>query len=168
MNDSEYRKLIEAGWRRRLTHEEQARLNAWLTEHTDLRADWEAETALNEALARLPDAPLSSNFTAQTMQAIDTELAQANRKRSLLDRLKAFFRPQAPRVAWTLLLITFLWLGMHQHQKASRHELATGLAALANVAALPDPKALQDLDAVQHLSQLPAREDEELFKVLSQ
>jgi hypothetical protein len=168
MNDSEYRELVEASWRRSLTHEEQARLSGWVATHPDLQLDWETETALNQTLARLPDARLSSNFTARVMQAIDAEAIAASRERSIFAQLQAFFRARAPRIAWALLLVGLLGLGMYQHQKASRHELATGLTALVHVAALPDPKALQDWDAVQQLSQLPPREDEELFKVLSQ
>ena len=168
MNDSEYRELVEASWRRSLTHEEQSRLNAWLATHPNLQLDWETEAALNQTLAGLPEARVSSNFTARVMQAIDAEDLKASRQPSFRAALQALFRTRAPRLAWALLLVMLVWFGMHQHQKASREELATGLSALVHVAALPDPKALQDLDAVQHLSQLPPREEEELFKVLSQ
>lgn len=168
MNDSEYRVLVEANWRRGLNNEEQARLAGWLAAHPEAHSDWEAETALNQTLTRLPDAPLSSNFTGRVLGALVAEEATAARQPSFFHQLRTIFRTRSARLAWALLGITFVWFGLHQYQKASRQELATGLAALANVAALPDPRALQDLDAVQQLSQLPAREDEELFTVLSQ
>jgi hypothetical protein len=168
MNDSEYRELVETSWRRVLTEEEQARLRGWVAAHPAVQADWEAETTLSQTLARLPDAPVSSNFTAQVMQAIDREDAAAIHRGSLTNRLMDMFRDRAPRVAWAVLLIGAVWIGIRQHEKTARHELAQGLAALVNVAAQPDPRVLQDMGAIQHLSQLPAREDDELLKVLSQ
>src|SRR5262245_35063236 len=74
----------------------------------------------------------------------------------------------ATRVGWALALVLGVWFGVNQQRQAARHELATGLATLANVAAVPDPKALEDMEAIQQLSSRPAPEDEELFKVLSQ
>ena len=168
MNDAEYRELVETSWRRTLNEDEQARLQGWLTVNPQAQADWEDETILNQTLARLPDPPVSSNFTALVMQEIDREEAAALRPRTFLDRLQEVFRQRAPRVAWALALAMVVWLGVRQHQRASRHELATGLATLVNVAAVPDPKALQDMDAIQQLSYRAAPEDEEIFKVLSQ
>jgi anti-sigma factor RsiW len=168
MNDSEYRELIEASWQRRLSDEEQSILTGWLAAHPELQAAWDSEVALNNSLARLPDAPLSSNFTAQVMQALDREKAAAVRQHSFLERVERFVRTRAPRIGWAFLLVGLLLFGMQQHRKAARQELANGLAALASVAALPDPRALQDMDAVQQLSRLSSGEDEELFKVLNQ
>jgi len=168
MNDSEYRELVEASWRRPLTDDEQACLRGWLAAHPDAQSDWEAETALNQALTRLPEAPVSSNFTALVLQAVDREEMERDRAPSWLDRIQNLFRRPAPRVAWALMLVGAVWFGVQQHQKASRHELAQGLAAFANVAALSDSGAMQDMDTIQQISHLPDREDEELFTVLNQ
>jgi len=168
MNDSEYRELIETNWRRPLTEDEQSRLRGWLAAHSEAHADWEAESTLNQTLARLPDVPVSSNFTALVMQAVDRESAHSAREVSFLDRIREIFRLRGPRVAWSLILVGAVWLGVRQHEKAARHELAQGLAALVTFAAQPDPATLQDMGAIQHLSQLPAQGDDELFKVLSQ
>ncbi|MGH7972242.1 MAG: hypothetical protein ACREIC_26315, partial [Limisphaerales bacterium] len=65
----------ELNWRRKLTAAEEARLRSWFAEHPEARADWEAEAALSDALARLPDAPVASNFTARVMQTAELELA---------------------------------------------------------------------------------------------
>ena len=40
---------------------------------TPVPADLELEARLTRALARLPDAPVPSNFTARLMQAVDLE-----------------------------------------------------------------------------------------------
>jgi len=168
MNDAEYRELVETSWRRPLNEEEQARLRGWLAVNPQAQPDWEDEVILNQALARLPDPPVSSNFAALVMQAIDRDETAALRPRTFMDRLREMFRRRAPRVAWALALAMVVWIGVRQHQRASRHELATGLATLVNVAAVQDPKALQDMEAIQQLSYRAAPEDEEIFKVLSQ
>ena len=69
-----------------------------------------------------------------------------------------------PRAAWALLLVGGLWFGYDQHQTNVRGQMAKGLSVMANVAALSDPVVLQDFEAIQRLS---AREDEELFAVLT-
>src|SRR5216684_3618758 len=74
--------LCEVNWRRKLTGSEQAQLRSWLTEHPEAQADWDAETALSEALGRLPDAALASDFTVRVMQAIDREAGEAERSRN--------------------------------------------------------------------------------------
>jgi hypothetical protein len=168
MNDSDYRELVETSWRRPLNDEEQARLRSWLAAHSDTQADWEAEATLNQVLARLPEAPVPSNFTALVMQAIDREEAAALRPASFIERLKELVRHRGPRLAWALALIGVVWLGIWQHEKAARHDLAQGLAALVTLAGQPDPDALQDMGAIQHLSQVTPQGDDELFKVLSQ
>ena len=168
MNDAEYRELVETSWRRPLNEEEQARLEGWLAANPQTQADWEDEVILNQALARLPEPPVSSNFTALVMQAVERDEAAALPPRTFMDRLREIFRQRAPRVAWVLALALAVWFGVRQQQRASHHELATGLATLVNVAAVPDPKALQDMEAIQQLSYRAAPEDEEILKVLSQ
>ena len=172
MNDSEYGELVETSWRRTLTEDEQACLRGWLAAHPEAQSDWEAEAALNLALTRLPEAPVSSNFTALVVQAADREETERHRVPSWLGAIKSLFQRPAPRIAWALILIGALWFGVQQHRQekaeASRHELAQGLAAFANVAALPYPAAMQDIDTIQQISHLPDRADEELFAVLVQ
>ena len=73
MNDSEYQMLLVESWRRGLTPGEKACLQSFLAEQPERAADWERETALNDALNRLPDAPVASNFTSLVMQAVERE-----------------------------------------------------------------------------------------------
>ena len=80
-NDPIYNRLRELSWRRKLTAAEAAELQAWLAAHPEARADWEAEAGLNEALGRLPDAPVPSNFTARVLQAVEREAAAELRRR---------------------------------------------------------------------------------------
>src|ERR1041385_6395369 len=82
MTDSEYMSLREAAWRRPLTPDEKARLQSYLLVHAEAQHDWDQETALNQVLLTLLDAPLSSNFTARVVQAVDLDELQAARQRS--------------------------------------------------------------------------------------
>ena len=61
--------LRELVWRRKLTDAERAGLGA----QPEVQADLEIESRLSETLARLPDAPVPSNFTARVLQAVERE-----------------------------------------------------------------------------------------------
>src|SRR5947208_6334307 len=80
MKDSPlYHRLRELSWRRVLTGAEEAKVLAWLAEQPEARSHWEVEAGLNEALARLADAPVPSNFTARVLQAVEREGAGVRR-----------------------------------------------------------------------------------------
>src|SRR5437867_12432322 len=80
MNESLYQELREISWRRKLTPEEETRLQGWLAAHGDKQAERELEQSLSEQLRHLSDAPLSSNFTSQVMHTLDAELARQDRE----------------------------------------------------------------------------------------
>ena len=67
----------ELTWRRKLNASEEARLRAWLRTYPEAQAQFESETALNEALDSLPNAPVASNFTARVLQAVELEKSRA-------------------------------------------------------------------------------------------
>src|SRR6266542_144743 len=52
MNESDYRALLQTAWRRPLSLEEQARLDAWLATHPQAQAEWEEEAGLNRLLGQ--------------------------------------------------------------------------------------------------------------------
>jgi hypothetical protein len=168
MNESEYQSLLETGWRRPLTADELACLEAWVAGHPEAHADWEAEATLNRVLARLPDAPVASNFAARVLQAVERESQATARHPSFLDHAKRWFRRPAPRLAWALLLVGVLWLGYDRYQANVQTEVAKGMSVLANVASLSDPAVLQDFEAIQRLSQAAPGVDDELYAVLNQ
>ena len=70
--------LRELVWRRKLTEAEHAGLRA----QPETQADLELESRLTEALARLPDAPVPSNFTARVLQAVEREEVRGPDRRS--------------------------------------------------------------------------------------
>jgi len=155
----------ELNWRRKLTAAEKAQLQSWFAEHPEARADWEAEAALTDALARVPDAPLASNFTARVTQAAEREMAWAARQP---ERAVGFWRLWTrwlPGAAGAALAIGLGVLSYQRACEARRVELARSVETISEVATLPNPQVLEDFDAIHAMSQRPTA-DEELLRVL--
>jgi anti-sigma factor RsiW len=156
-NDALLSKLRESSWRRKLTDAELAEWRAYCAAHPEARADWEMESALNAALARLPDAPVPSNFTARVLQAVDREAA----------------RPQGwswhglvPRIAFAAGLLAFTGLAIHHHEIYSqRAALVKSVALAAGGQPVPSPEALENFDAIRRMSQ-PQHADDELLALM--
>jgi anti-sigma factor RsiW len=152
--DPIYQRLHEIGWRRPLTHAEQEELRAWLNAHPEVQADAEADAALNCALAKLPDAPLSSNFTARVLQTIEREPATTGR--AAARHASTWWRILLPRVAVATVIIGIV-AGVYQHHETvKRAELtaaAKSLATVAAVAPLADPAVLKDFEVIRRMSQ---------------
>jgi hypothetical protein len=175
MNKSQYQALLEESWRRPLTVEEEARLQAWLALHPEAQAEWESEASLTHLLERLPEAPVASNFTAQVMQGLDAGPGRAIAidvpAGSWLQRLRGFLQAPGMRVGWavlTVVMIAGLWYGYDRHLRDQRLQTAAGLTVLVNVTSLSDPVVLEDFEAIQRLSGVAPSVDEELFAVLNQ
>jgi anti-sigma factor RsiW len=158
-NDPILVRLRELSWRRKLTSAEEAELCAGLATHPEAQADWEAETGLNEGLARLPDAPMPSNFTVRVMQAV--EHAAAERERA--PRWNWSWRLWVPRMAIAVVMISLGLFAYQRHGTVERVKLAQSVAAVLETKSLPSPEVLADFDAIRHLS-TPA--DEELLAAL--
>lgn len=142
---------------RKLTAADTAQLRAWLEEHPELRADWETETRLTEALARLPDAPVPSNFTARVLQAIERDAAAA---RSARLRLPWFMRSLVPRAAAAGVIFAAALLTYHERTVTKRAELVQGVKVVAGVSSLPSPEILQDFDTIRQMSSAPGPDTE--------
>src|SRR4051794_4030844 len=80
MNEPTYNELKEKSWVEPLSAQEAAELKQYLGDNPDLQHDWEDDVALTTALNRLPNVPVSSNFTSRVMQAVQREESQAERK----------------------------------------------------------------------------------------
>ena len=164
MNDSEYQMLLVESWRRGLTPGEKARLQAFLAEQPERAADWERETALNDALNRLPDAPVASNFAALVMRAVERESKctepQAGDSFGWLAR---WLRRPASGLAWAAALALLAWSGYEQFYGRPHRERAMELSLIMKAVA-PEAGVFQDFDAIQRL---PAADDEELYAVLN-
>lgn len=173
MTDPVYQTLLETSWRRELTPDEQAQLEAWLSTHPENRAGWQADRALNGFLRQLPNAPLSSNFTAQVLRAAQAEQARRAARSSVFAWWEDWGRLFLPKAAWAGVAVLLSVAAVQQVRYLNRNRLAHDLAMIPVGPELPPPEALQDFDAIK-LSSLAASpsggaqlvSDEALFKAL--
>ena len=135
-----------------LSPEEESRLEAWLAAHPDERAAWEQDRALGRALQSLPDAPVSSNFTARVMQELDLAEAREERK-------SGGWRFLWPRLGWATAALALAVFGAQQFRSNQRTQLASDAALVSkDIARLPD--AFRDFDVVESLGEItPASDD---------
>jgi negative regulator of sigma E activity len=114
---------------------------------------------LRELFSRLADAPVSSNFTARVMQAVEREDLQAARMRGWRWR----WRSLLPRAAVAAVMVAAAGFTFYQHEIDNRRfELAQNVALVTQAQPLPSVDALKNFDAIQRMSQ-PAHADEELL-----
>jgi negative regulator of sigma E activity len=124
-------------------------------------ADLELQARLNQALARLPNAPVSSNFTARLMQAVELEESRRSRRWSFGWNWPALL----PRIAVTAAVVLFAGLTVrHYELTARRTALARNVAMVAGSQPLPSVDALKNFDAIQRMSQ--PRADDQLLALL--
>lgn len=152
-NDQTNQRLREVAWRRKLTDAEQAELRAWLVAHPHAQAEWENEAGLSELMARLPDAPVPSNFTTRVLQAVERDDVASNRTHA--PRWSWSWRALVPRAAVTILLVGAALFAYQRHAMAERIELARSVATVANVRSLPSPQFLEDFDVIRRLLPTP-------------
>lgn len=121
------------------------------------------QNELRKLLSRLPDAPVSSNFTARVMQAIEREELQTARLRGWRWNWHALL----PRVAVAAVMVVAAGFTFYQHELYNRRaEIATSVVLVARAQPLPSVDALQNFDAIQRMSQ-PAHADEGLLALAS-
>jgi hypothetical protein len=150
-NEPLQNQLRELFWRRKSTGAGRAEWRA----HPEL----ELEARLTEALARMPDAPVPSNFSARVSRAVELEEARQPRKWPFIWNWHALLARAA--VAAVVLVVAGLTIQQHV-VNVHRARLARSVALLAAAEPLPTVDALKNFDAIQRMSQ-PARADEELL-----
>ena len=121
----------------------------------------ELQNELREMLSRLPDAPVSSNFTARVMQQIEMEESRRARRWNFRWNWHAWL----PRTTVTAAAVLFAGLTLHQHELASRRAALAKNVALVAEAPMPDVDALKNFDLIRRMSQ-PARPDNELLALM--
>src|SRR5271168_4849514 len=129
MENQPYQEIKEAGWRRALKRDEEAALQKFLAAHPEAREAWGEEAALNRLLQRLPAAPVSSNFTARVLQAVQS----APRRHSWRDWFApAQWLPEslAGRVAMSSLMVCLGLFSFHEYQVIHRARVARELASV--------------------------------------
>ncbi len=107
-----------------------------------------SEADLTNALAKIPEVPVASNFTARVMAAIELEEAAAARNRGWNWRLLW------PRVAVAAAVLIFAGVsGQRFETNSQRVALAKNVASVAVAQPLPSVEALNNFDAIQRMSQ---------------
>jgi len=145
--------LSEPLWRRTLTAAESAALRS--------QPELQAEARLTEALAKMPDAPVPSNFTARVLAAVEREELRAVRSRGWTLNWRLLW----PRVAVAAAVLIFAGVSLQRYEiHSQRAGLAKNMVLLAG-SPPPSVDALENLDAIQRMSQ-SARADGELLAAL--
>ncbi len=160
-HDPVYQRLREIGWRRARTDAEQAEFRAWLAAHPEAATDIEQETALNSALAKSPDAPLPSNFTALVMAAIERDEAAQHRATS--QPKATWWRVFIPRFAVTSLAVVCVTLAFRHNTTVRRMELSDAAQQIAGARELSDMTVIEDFETIRNLNPAEATVDETLL-----
>jgi len=169
MGDSLYKELLEASWRRKLTPEEETRLQHYLAAHPDAQTEWEDEAALSFYLRQLPDAPLSSNFTARVLRAVELDERREERSTSVfsLAWCRHWVRRHLPQAASALLLLVVVVAGFQQYRGYTRKQVADSVGKFYSVTTVfPRPEVFEDFEVIHQLGQVQPVSDEELLAAL--
>ena len=157
MQDAEYQRLKETGWRRRLTAAERVRMRELLAAHPELQESWEQEAALNGLLRRMPSAVVSSNFTARVVQAAQRLPAKPTWRR----RLEMFpWLPVAwfPRVALAGAMVCCGVFTCHEYELLHRARLAHEL--VRDSVLVPSVNWLENFDTIDRMNKVKVADDD--------
>lgn len=139
-------------WRRKLTD----------AERNALRPELKLDVRLTDAIGKIPDAPVPSNFTARVMNAVELEEAQAERSRGWALNWRRLW----PRVAVAAAVLIFAGVSIQRYETHSQRTVrAKNSVLLASLQPPPSVEALENLDAIQRMSQT-AHADGELLAAL--
>ena len=128
----------------------------------ELASDLQSEARLTKLLAKMPDAPLPSNFTARVWETIDLDEKQSARARSHGWNWRRLF----PRLAVATALFLFIGIAAARYeQNRHRQEIARSVMLVARADTLPSVDVLENLEAIQRMSQ-SAHADGELLAVM--
>ncbi len=173
MNDPVYQELRELSWRRELTAAEQERLQTLLADPV-AREHWEAEVSLNHLLEELPAAPpVSSNFTALVMQAVEREAAASVRAAG---KRRAWW-PALPRwISRAAVATVVLGLGVgifvQQEAEHNRRVMArsfkevSAVVAASTPAVMENPEVVENFDAIRMMGSLQPKGDPDLLALM--
>lgn len=162
MNDSATQRIRELLWRRKLTDAEAAELQKLLAVDPEAQAEWNIESALNQALDRLPEAPpVSTNFTALVLQAIESKV----NVRSHTDTRWSLSR-WLPRFAMAALTLTLALAGWHRHEVNERTAMARDVEQLGAALAASAPELTQNFESIRRLNDSSPKADTDLLALM--
>lgn len=156
LDSAEEKQLREILWRRAPTAAEAERLRRG--------GEWEEEAALTRALTRLPDAPVSSNFTALVMEAAE-RAGKGSRGQARFDLAGWLPRSWGSRLAMGAAMVGLSLLTIREYQDVQRERTARELAGVSRLATLPPVDWLQNFETISRLNRVKVA-DEDLLLVL--
>lgn len=161
MNKSTYNQAKEKSWVEPLSAEESAELRQFLAANPDLQSDWDEDSSLTTALNRLPNAPVSSNFTALVMQAVVRVEMDVERSPS---RWRSFWRHGwLPKSGAALAMLCLGTLSFHEYQQVARAKLAADVKEFAETAPIPQVEWLKNFDTIEQMSKVQVADNELLM-----
>jgi hypothetical protein len=168
MNETEYKRLLEESWRRKLTPGEENLLSAHLAAHPEAREEWAEEARLGQLLARLPEGPkVASNFTALVLQKAALDSASIERQKASKAEGISFwrlFRRWLPQTAVAGLVLC-LALGYQEHQSTRRANMVRNVVELSE-AVSSDPQFVEDFDSIRQMGNSPDKADTSLLNLM--
>jgi len=167
--DRRYDQLRDANWRHPLSATEDAEMRAFLAAHPKMQADWEAELALSEGLRRLPDAPVSSNFTSRVLRAVERQTAAESRQARPFWQRWHFRLRWLPRTGLAAVVVVAGLFSYHRVADVRRTEKWARPLEIVSGVPVPNPEVLEDFDAIQAFKRAPAPNtapDEELLHLM--
>lgn len=163
--DSEDNNILwEAGLRRELSEEERTRLEASFQGET--KSGCAEDLALNAILRRVPNLPVSSNFTHRVLESVSQP---SHAKRLATPIWRTFLGGKwLPKPVWiSMLIVGAVLLGGHQYQRENRRQTAQSVAKISHVEELLSVDVLKDFEAINRFGRATAPVDEELFAALN-
>ena len=161
MTEAEFNQIREVAWRRPLTAREQADARAWIAAHPEMADELALDLALAQAVHRIPDTPVSSNFTARVMESIDREAVDLERA-GFWEKLMGDYRVWLPRLAGVMGVI-ILGLGIWAwNGRVERAKITSVLTQVAQLTPSKDsfqtefqsPNVWKDFDTIRRLNEI--------------
>lgn len=130
--------------------------------HSGRNGESVLDLELDRLLERLPDAPLSSNFTARVLQSLP---ASREIRRTgwwtVWGGLSFSWKMAAASVC-----VGFVLIGQYRHQVAVRDEVARSVVAVGNLASFPTVEMMENFEAIRRLNDVTEGVDLELLAAL--
>ncbi len=162
--DSKYDDLLATRWIRELRPDEQAALERLFAEQASYRAQWEEDVAIIEGVDRLPDIPVSTNFTSQVMQSLARRVDGASEKPSEEKTIRWWARLGfVPRLGVGFALVLAVFGSFLQYKQGDSSKMAESLVLVTESETVPSLEELQHFEAIQMLAQVPVDVDWELI-----
>ena len=151
MRQSDWDEFLKKEMNASLRSEDRARLDTLLSGNPESQSAWTEEVRLNELLRQLPDAPLSTNFTSQVLNAVEAERrTTAPREESLLPfRWRGW--SWATRSAFALSVLLTASLAFRFYESAQLEQVASSVAAFSDGVPQPMIDILAHFDEIKWL-----------------